>query len=359
MRVEILKVLVLFTLLVTTFLLGMLPVLLLKLFKRRTHEFHNHLRYKRAISFLSCYAAGVFIATCLLDLLPSVRVDLSLTLNQMGIFTSFPLAEFIMMFGVFVVLIVEQIVLTIKERNTVDGPEPADITTPLLDDTTRRSYSHSIDSQHSISGISDEPFPVSFKGTRQHCDSCEERISVGNNSAINEDDDLHPEHEHSSLRSLILLTALSLHSIFEGLAVGLQKKSDDVISIFAALVIHKSIVSFSLGMNVIQSKLSHAAIIRAIVFFSIMSPAGIAIGIGIIDLWDTSTSNLVQSMLSGIACGTFLYVTFFEVLPSEFNSPDQRLLKVLFLILGFSTITGVLFLDNDKETTCYLAPNPP
>jgi hypothetical protein len=41
------------------------------------------------------------------------------------------------------------------------------------------------------------------------------------------------EHNHSTLRAILLLIALSLHSVFEGLAVGLQRKTSQIIGVFA------------------------------------------------------------------------------------------------------------------------------
>lgn len=364
MKVTIVKALVLTALFVMTFLLGVLPIILEKIFRKKADTDSHKSRYKSILSFLSCFAAGVFLGTGVLDLLPSVRVDIGTTLNSLEIFTSFPVAEFVMMFGLFLILIIEQIVLSAKEKHAEELSER----TPLLPpDDVIRSYSHSITSETSVIGrISDEPFTSSFPGagTRRHCDSCEERVSVGRSNSVIEDqenhhhgeDDILPEHEHSSLRSILLLTALSLHSVFEGLAVGLQQKADDVIGIFVALLIHKSILSFCLGMNLIQSKLSHGGMIRSIVFFSLTAPVGIGLGIAIIDLWDTKSSLLVQGILTGIACGTFLYVTFFEVLPSEFNTHEHRLLKVLFLLLGFATVSGVLFLHQEDGPTCFVLP---
>lgn len=44
---------------------------------------------------------------------------------------------------------------------------------------------------------------------------------------------------HSTLRSLILLMALSFHSVFEGLAIGLQESLSQLISLFLAVIAHK------------------------------------------------------------------------------------------------------------------------
>ena len=43
---------------------------------------------------------------------------------------------------------------------------------------------------------------------------------------------------------------------FEGLAVGLQGSIDDVVSLFLVVIFHKGIIALSLGLNMVQSKLS-------------------------------------------------------------------------------------------------------
>lgn len=379
MKVEVVKVLILLALLIITLSLGSIPIILMKIFRRGSENLHKQLFYKRTLSFLSCFAAGVFLATGILDLLPSVRNDLGTVLNGMDIITFFPVAEFVMMFGLFLILIIEQIVVSVKEKDFQEGSAR----TPLLasssngptnhDNTDarhvyRRAFSHSVTSDHSIAGIRDEPLQGSGCYTEDHSFEHHSRQQTYHHNRchhedreqdLDEDETAHihalPEHEHSRLRSLLLITALSLHSIFEGLAVGLQKKSEDVIGIFAALVVHKSVLSFSLGMNLVQSKLTHAGVFRSVLFFSLTAPVGVGIGLAITDLWDSNISTLVQGILTGIACGTFLYVTFFEVLPAEFNCPDVRLLKVLFLLLGFGTVTGILFLHHDSNPTCYIS----
>ena len=52
------------------------------------------------------------------------------------------------------------------------------------------------------------------------------------------------------------------------------------------------------------------------------------------------------STFSGIAGGTFLYVTFFEILPHELDVPTKRLMKVSFILLGFGSFCGLLFLSH-------------
>ncbi|MPC94367.1 Zinc transporter ZIP1 [Portunus trituberculatus] len=94
-------------------------------------------------------------------------------------------------------------------------------------------------------------------------------------------------------------------------------------------------------------------------FFCITAPLGLGLGMGITEMQASFTTAAVSGTLQGIACGTFLYVTFFEVLPHEMNSGENRLLKLLFIILGFSAVCGVLYLDPDiKRPRCFQEPLP-
>lgn len=290
------------------------------------------------MSLLSCFAAGVFLATCLLDLFPEVREKLSGALDRLEIYTAYPVAEFVMSFGMFFILMVEQCVVTWKQMRA--GSELDKERTPLLGNKPRRVRQRS----HQIA-INGGEFSTSVSSMEASQISQSSLDSL----PVNDDDDDEEDDEHSPIRALILLLALSLHSIFEGLAVGLQPTSSEVLQIFVALLLHKCILAFSLGLNLVQSKMSTGAIVRANLIFSITSPLGIGIGIAVTDFESSSpVSKLVDGLFQGIACGTFVYIVFFEILPHEFNSfikHPSRLLKVLFLILGYSTVALLLFLE--------------
>lgn len=301
----------------------------------------------------------MFLATCLLDIFPDVQEILTTTvkanLDKDNKFRDYPLGESVMIIGFFLVLIVEQVVLSIKERHdngdflsqpasqsssflapgsskSSYGSAEPDEGSALLDGQSR-ARSGSISSVKSITGISNRPISRStsinsFAG-----------VESANHSTH------HDPSSHSPVRSFIMLAALSLHSVFEGLAVGLQPTVETVLSIFGALILHKCIIAFSMGLNLAQSKLSFKKVVTSNAIFCTASPLGIAIGI-IIDKYETGVaSQLTSGILQGLACGTFLYVTFFEVLPHEFNRPTDRVFKVLFVVVGFIFVNGVVLLE--------------
>jgi len=322
------KIIVMVTMLVVTFLFGMIP---LKLFSAVRHntDVTSRIRWRLVISFASCFAGGVFIAACLLDLLPDVEEKIQQVLleikDQYKVDVDYPLAQFIVVMGFFLILTIEQTVLHFRESwmSEVDRE-------PLLsrsrEGLSARSYD-TINRQETITGLSNEVH----------------HAHDGHAAA----DHAHIPHgvfQHSSLRSILLLMALSFHSVFEGLAIGLQESQESLISIFVAVIVHKAVMAFSLGLNIAGSDLSVKSFIISNVIFSVSSPLGLAIGIGVSDLPDSLPQNICNGILQGIAGGTFLYITFFEVLPHELNSPSNRLWKVLFVVLGFACICGLLFI---------------
>ena len=66
------KMITMFAMAVITFLCGMLP---LKLFSRlrQNSDLASRAWWETTISLCSCFSGGVFIAACLLDLLPDVE----------------------------------------------------------------------------------------------------------------------------------------------------------------------------------------------------------------------------------------------------------------------------------------------
>jgi len=240
--------------------------------------------------------------------------------------SSFPVAEFTVSFGFFLILILEQIVQECKEEHTQYNVLQAEImksstVNPLQGPEAERHFDHEVEAGSSTVNV-----PVD-----------------------------HEPPPRPMLRSLALLFALSLHSLFEGLAVGLQSDVSDLIHILVAVVLHKLVVAFSLGLNLVQTELSVSSIVKSNFLFSITSPVGMCIAVALQEFGHSIISSIMNGILQGLACGTFVYVTFFEVLPHELSRSENRLLKLLALLLGFSVVCCVLFLDPTQPRQC---PHP-
>lgn len=49
---------------------------------------------------------------------------------------------------------------------------------------------------------------------------------------------------------MIFLVALGMHSVFEGIAVGLQTEKDKVLEFSVAVLVHETVMAFTFGMEV-------------------------------------------------------------------------------------------------------------
>lgn len=157
----------------------------------------------------------------------------------------------------------------------------------------------------------------------------------------------HKEPCRQTLAGIIgMLTALSIHSFLEGLAIGIQISTARVMILFTAVMSHKLVVAFCLGVELSAShgsKFKHHFL--AIFVFSAGSVVGILVGMGIVDLSSVSDSKLLP-ILQGIAAGTLLYVTLCEVLPREKARWHQNrsnrsagLVQFLAFCVGFAVMT--------------------
>merc|ERR1719402_473454 len=341
-----------------TFLFGMMPIKLFSAVRNNTDETWKQ-RWKTIISFASCFAGGVFIAACLLDLFPEVQEQITSVLEQIKdvyhVDLDYPVSEFIMVLGFFLILLIEQTVLHFQESWIAEEEERQ----PLLGGANNRRYDshqHSHGSyqnspgghhQHGQDDHQREDLHVHHQHDELHVHVTPETTSLtGVSNEVHHANDGHHDHnhishgvfEHSALRSILLLVALSFHSVFEGLSIGLQKTNDQLISIFIAVIVHKAVMAFSLGLNIAQSNLSVKSFVLSNIIFSVASPIGMGIGIAVTDLPNTLPREIASGVLQGICGGTFLYITFFEVLPHEMNVPSNRLWKVFFIILGYACI---------------------
>ncbi|KIH48276.1 hypothetical protein ANCDUO_21656, partial [Ancylostoma duodenale] len=127
-------------------------------------------------------------------------------------------------------------------------------------------------------------------------------------------------HAHShGVRSITFVLALSIHSVIEGIALGVgdervQDNASETTALFLSLLVHKLIVAFSVGLQLARTHAHQLHWVVASVFtFALMSPLGAIIGMVVQSAASNSFSkDLTVTVLQGLAVGTFLYVTFFE-----------------------------------------------
>nr|XP_056723601.1 zinc transporter ZIP3 [Euleptes europaea] len=312
MKVLVAKVLCLLGVFVLMLGGSLLPVKIIEADYEKAH------RSKRVLALCSSFGGGVFLATCFNALLPAVREKLQEVLKGGGVTTDYPLAETIMLMGFFLTVFLEQLILTFRKEK----PSFIDL------ETFNAGSDVGSDSEY------ESPFIETSWG--RHHPGEHGPHSHGHGLNVQE------LSRSSPLRLFSLVFALSAHSIFEGLALGLQEEGDKVVSLFLGVAIHETLVAVALGINMAKTALPMKDAAKLAIVVSAMIPVGIGVGVGIESARNVA-SNVASVLLQGIAAGTFLFVTFFEILGKELEDKSDRLLKVLFLVLGYTALAGLVF----------------
>lgn len=116
-----------------------------------------------------------------------------------------------------------------------------------------------------------------------------------------------------SISSIMTVAALSFHSIFEGFAIGFQQTITDTWTLMLAISLHKFVIAFVIGVEILGDGCLWHQVMCYITVFSIMSPIGMIAAI-FAQRNVEQMSPLVTGSINCLACGTLLYVTFFEIL---------------------------------------------
>ncbi|KAJ0173658.1 hypothetical protein K1T71_010807 [Dendrolimus kikuchii] len=278
-------------------IVGCLPMLISLKFNWFTASSDSNLRSSNQLVMgLLAFGGGVLFATTFMHLLPEVDENIHL-LQDAGEIAEMPffLAGLIMCGGFFMMYLIEELVhLYINSKET---KTPVDI-------SSTRSFSH----RHStadVEGSSDEQMTTAAK--------TKELESVQNNGhshlVVTSNDD----SVVSALRGLLIVLALSIHELFEGLAVGLESSVGNVWYMFAAVSAHKYIIAFCIGVELLAAGTKRWLSLVYIFTFSFMSALGIGIGILLVGGAGAAEAGLYSVILQGLACGTLVYVVFFEV----------------------------------------------
>ncbi|XP_055375237.1 zinc transporter ZIP3 [Condylostylus longicornis] len=303
------KILAMFVLGVGSLVAGILPRLIS--YGQRKENFF--------ISLMLCFGGGVLLATALVHILVDVRKDMSEN------------AEVYLCLGFFVIYFIDEFIhyffgeaLQHMHDNSENDPH----------ETNYNHYGTSSD----ISGYEYEALLNNGASHSHHqpgetCDADEGNARICYTS--------HDEPcAETRSGALGLVTALSIHSIIEGLAIGLQNTSAGVMVLFLAVACHKYVMSFCLGLEIRMTSNSNIKKhLLAVTIFSLGSVIGIAIGMAL-DGIPTEWSKSAFPILQALAGGTLLYVTVCEVLPRErarwHQNPTKRYAGIAqFLSVGF------------------------
>lgn len=138
--------------------------------------------------------------------------------------------------------------------------------------------------------------------------------------------------------------ALLVHTSLEGFAFGVQSTDFSILSLFFGIIVHKSIVIFSVGMRLARCHPHNMCfVVSLIIIIAISSPLSGILGTILEDSnWDELTKNQISFILVSISMGTFLYIAFFEMLAPERINEKSSFMNMIATFCGFAIIAGLM-----------------
>uniref|UniRef100_A0AC34RLW0 Uncharacterized protein n=1 Tax=Panagrolaimus sp. JU765 TaxID=591449 RepID=A0AC34RLW0_9BILA len=321
-----------FAMFLTTALAGLVPIKLVKLINESSTE------SKRAswiMTLLSCFGGGVFIATCFLDIFPHVQNNFEQFLHISGWNITFPVPQFCACVGFFLVYLLEEVSLKVFASDHhghlhghVGSAEDARGRTASVTDATT-SFVNGLPR-----GSIDEYGNEKYIAAKTHEIVMDESVRY----VTSED-----KNHGGVLKSITFAVAMSLHSILEGIALGVQDDTSGILTLFLSLIIHKGIEAFSVGLQITRANSKRTCmVIMTILVYALMTPIGSMLGVA---LFNMNIDKVVKQgcvvILEGLAGGTFIYVTFFEVLAQERANDHSNLIQLAAIVTGFAVITAL------------------
>ena len=357
---------------------------------------------ERIISLCNCMSAGVLMAMCFLGLLPYSQDAAVAALRHLHVQTDFPAAELVIVSGFFLMMTLEQVVLVYQNRQQTkaaaavaaaaagDGGGSRSLT--IWDEPARSRHAdkaglnyyktqvdescsqllgvvHPVDTAASDgASVSKESAGSSLRLyqnipmiTFRHCgdddlctvDYIEKPAAESSPATPRPPPARLTSGSHRSqhaevlirqpvgvLRLSLLYAGVSVHSLFEGVALGVQTDQLRIFHLLFATLFHEALVAFAVGIAVGRQQLSLSRAIKCVLLFSGAVPAGIVLGL-LAQLVPAPAGGAASAVLQSLSTGVLLHVTFLQLIPAELANRKDRLVKVLFHFLGFLSLALV------------------
>lgn len=316
------------TLFIVSIIFGIAPFKLAQIFKwTEPIDPSSSNKSSKVVSVLLCFGGGVLLATTFLHLLPDINAEIHVLQSEGKIpDLHISIGETLMMCGFFLIYLIEEIVHyylhRYQEHLRKSQMSIASSTMKPEDETLAEAFMRGVSARNSIHrGYTDsngflqtnskreslileedhhdmKTLSIAEKGQKvsdieknpvSQMNHNKNNNTTNNNNNVIKSKNHNHGHSHtaalpihssdedmlvSSLRGLLIVLALSIHELFEGFAIGLQKSSFGVYYMFAAVCAHKFVISFCIGVELMVQKTKLWLAFIYVFMYSIVSALG-------------------------------------------------------------------------------------
>ncbi|VIO97181.1 Uncharacterized protein BM_BM13622 [Brugia malayi] len=321
----------------TTAIAGFAP------FKLMTMISSNGVMSRRAsiiMSIMSCYAGGIFLATCFLDTLPHLNENFKKFKKITSWNTTYPVPEFLVCIGILSVYVLEEIFTWIFSRTKKNQGSIKETEMLKLSKDNAMKLEQEMVSLREYQEVETKDMESNGEIINSNIEVIRSRSRSNSNLA------------NGLIHSITFTIAMSFHSILEGIALGVQDEKFGIITLFISLLLHKGIEAFSVGLQISRTIAQQVKIVIAtITIYSLMTPIGSFAGLILqsVNMNESWRQGIIM-VLEGIAIGTFIFVTFLEVLFEQRNDSKAIREEIIAIALGVLTISGFQYFEGNFRT---------
>ncbi|CAN6249649.1 unnamed protein product [Urochloa humidicola] len=259
---------------------------------------------------VKAFAAGVILATAFVHILPDAFEKLGSPCLVDGPWKKFPFAGLVAMLAAIATLVVDTIATSYFQR------------------------AHA----RSAAAVGDLETPVHAHGEHGH--------SHGMTALIVNTDDGAQLIRHRVI-SQVLELGIIVHSVIIGMSLGASESPSTIRPLLAALTFHQFFEGIGLGGCIVQARFRLRSVVTMALFFSLTTPVGVAIGIGISSAYNENSPKalITEGVLTAAAAGILNYMALVDLLAEDFmNSRVQKNWK-LQVILSVSLLLGTALMS--------------
>ncbi|XP_050221485.1 fe(2+) transport protein 1-like [Mercurialis annua] len=250
---------------------------------------------KELFSIVKAFASGVILATGYMHVLPDSFDDLTSDCLPENPWRKFPFTTFVAMLSALVTLMVDSFAMSHYKKLGASGGG---------------SYLHN---HHHV----------------------QEKIGNGGSGELGiVKDEVKPENENATsevlLRHRVVAQVLELgivvHSVVIGLSMGASDNQCTIRPLIAALCFHQLFEGMGLGGCILQAEYGTRMKAIMVFFFSATTPFGIALGIGLSNIYseNSPTALIVVGLLNASSAGLLNYMALVDLLAADFMGPKLQ-----------------------------------
>ncbi|XVF20961.1 hypothetical protein REPUB_Repub12eG0049100 [Reevesia pubescens] len=273
------------------------------------------LRPEKSIFFLiKAFAAGVILSTGFIHVLPDATESLTSPCLNENTWGKFPFAGLVAMASAIATLMVDVFA------------------------TSHYTKSHFKKTQQSNDG--------DVEKTGEHENHLQVHTHATHGHAHGSVVMLEPSGSFELLRNRVVSQVLELgivvHSVIIGISLGASESPKTIRPLIAALTFHQFFEGMGLGGCIAQAQFKNRAVIIMALFFSLTTPLGIAVGIGISNIYDENSTNalIVEGIFNAASAGILIYMALVDLLAADFMNPKLQNNGILAVGASVSLLLG-------------------